>query len=60
MRKSEIPRKYDAPRPGYRRWTTQVEIKLFNEFRKTAEKEGKTLIDAIKEAMENWTYVDEE
>lgn len=59
MRKSQIPRKYDDPRPGYRRWTVQVDMKLFNDFKKMADKEGKTLIDAMKEAMENWTYTEE-
>lgn len=60
MKKSDVPRKYDAPRPGFRRWTVQVEIKLFEEFKEVARKENKSLIDAVREAMENWTYVEGE
>lgn len=49
-------RKPDAPRPGYRRWTTQVRLDLFADFIKVAENEDKVLIDAVEEALENWTY----
>jgi hypothetical protein len=51
-------RKPDAPRPGYRRWTTQVRLELFEDFRKVAENEDKVLIDAVEEALSNWTYQD--
>ena len=49
-------RKYDAPRPGYRRWTTQVRLNLFEDFVKVAANENKVLIDAVEEALTNWTY----
>jgi hypothetical protein len=49
-------RKPDAPRPGYKRWTTQVKIDLFEDFMKVAANEDKVLIDAVEEALENWTY----
>jgi hypothetical protein len=51
-------RKRDAPRPGYKRWTTQVRIDLFEDFMKVAANEDKVLIDAVEEALENWTYHD--
>lgn len=51
-------RKFDDPRPGYVRWTTQVREKLLKEFKKVADKENKTLIDAVNEALENWTYAE--
>jgi hypothetical protein len=51
-------RKRDAPRPGYKRWTTQVRIDLFDDFMKVAANEDKVLIDAVEEALENWTYHD--
>jgi|DEB19_MinimDraft_3_1074340.scaffolds.fasta_scaffold72213_2 hypothetical protein len=49
-------RRYDAPRAGYRRWTTQVRLDLFEDFCKVAANEDKVLIDAVEEALENWTY----
>lgn len=51
-------RRYDAPRPGYKRWTTQVNIELFKAFCTVAENEDKTLIDAVEEALTNWTYTE--
>jgi len=51
-------RKPDAPRPGYRRWTTQVRLDLFEDFMKVAANEDKVLIDAVEEALTNWTYYD--
>lgn len=48
-------RNYDDPRPGYVRQTFYVEIELLNKFKEIARKEGKTLIQAIQEALENWT-----
>jgi hypothetical protein len=52
----KIARRYDAPRPGYRRWTTQVRLDLFEDFVKVARNEDKVLIDAVDEALTNWTY----
>jgi len=46
----------DAPRPGYRRWTTQVRIDLFEKFCEVAANEDKILIDAVDEALTNWTH----
>lgn len=57
-RKSKAIRRYDAPRKGYKRWTTQVRIELFEEFCKVAANEDKVLIDAVEEALFNWTYPD--
>lgn len=51
-------RKYDAPRTGYRRWTTQVKIDLFEKFCEVAANEDKVLIDAVEEALTNWTYTE--
>jgi hypothetical protein len=51
-------RKPDAPRPGYRRWTTQIRLELFEDFRKVAENEDKVLIDAVDEALSHWTYLE--
>lgn len=59
MKKNPSRKKYDEPRPGFRRWTMYVDIKLFEQFKKIAQLENKSLIDALKEAMENWTYVEE-
>lgn len=58
MPKNKSDRKYDAPRVGYRRWTTQVRIDLFKDFCREAENEDKVLIDAVEEALTNWTYHD--
>ena len=54
--KTKTKRPYDAPRQGYRRWTTYVKLDLFSDFCKVAENEDKVLIDAVEEALENWTY----
>jgi len=51
-------RKPDAPRPGYRRWTTQVRMDLYEKFCEIAANEDKVLIDAVEEALTNWTYHD--
>ena len=51
-------RKPDAPRPGYKRWSTQVQIKLLTDFFQVAANEDKVLIDAVEEALSNWTYQD--
>lgn len=56
--KQKQSRRYDAPRQGYRRWTTQVRLDLFADFCKVAENEDKVLIDAVEEALSNWTYYD--
>ena len=49
-------RRYDAPRFGYIRWSTQVKPELLKDFKKVAENEDKVLIDAVEEALTNWTY----
>lgn len=51
-------RRFDEPRPGYRRWTTQVRLDLFEQFRTMAANEDKVLIDAVEEALENWVNVE--
>jgi hypothetical protein len=51
-------RKFDAPRPGYKRWTTQVKVELLADFYQVAANEDKVLIDALEEALTNWTYHD--
>jgi hypothetical protein len=56
----KLARKYDAPRPGYRRWTTQVRLDLFEDFMKVARNEDKVLIDAVDEALTHWTYLETE
>ncbi len=56
--RNAIPRKYDDPRPGYQRWTVQVRKKLLKDFKGVADKEDKSYVDAINEALENWTYVE--
>jgi hypothetical protein len=57
--KSNKPiRKFDAPRPGYKRWTTQVKVELLADFYQVAANEDKVLIDALEEALTNWTYHD--
>ena len=53
-------RKPDAPRPGYKRWSTQVKVELLKDFYQVAENEDKVLIDAVEEALQNWTYQDGE
>jgi len=50
---------YDAPRPGYRRWTVLVKIALLEKFLKIALAENKTQSHAINEAMQNWVGEDE-
>jgi hypothetical protein len=52
------PRKPDAPRPGYKRWSTQVKVELLKDFYEVADNEDKVLIDAVEEALSNWTYQD--
>lgn len=59
INKKEL-RKFDAPRPGYKRWSTQVKVELLKDFYQVAENEDKVLIDAVEEALENWTYQDGE
>lgn len=51
-------RRYDDPRPGYTRQTFHVKLELLNRFKETAKAEGKTIIQAIEEALENWTYTE--
>lgn len=51
-------RKYDAPKPGYQRFTAYVSIKLVNDFKKIANLEQKTFSAALEEAMKNWTYTE--
>ncbi len=46
----------DAPRIGYRRWTSFVNSELLEKFKAVAKKEGKSYVDALEEALENWTY----
>lgn len=58
--KKKRARGYDEPRPGYVRWCTYVDIKLLEAFKKVAIKENKSFMDAVKEALENWTYAEEE
>ena len=51
-------RKYDAPRPGFKRWTGYVNEVLLFDFIKQAHKEKKTLVAALDEAIRLWTYPD--
>jgi hypothetical protein len=51
-------RKPDAPRPGYKRWSTQIKVELLKDFYRVAANEDKVLIDAVEEALSNWTYQD--
>jgi hypothetical protein len=55
---NKLIRKFDAPRPGYKRWTTQVKVELLADFYQVAANEDKVLIDALEEALTNWTYHD--
>jgi hypothetical protein len=45
---------YDAPRDGFKRWTTYVRIDLFQDFKRVANAREVSLIDAINEAMKDW------
>ena len=51
-------RKYDQPPEGYQRYTTFVRQKLLNDFKGVCTKEEKTYTQGIEEALENWTYVE--
>jgi hypothetical protein len=52
--------KYDAPRIGYVRWASFVNKELLNKFKEVAKKEKKTYVDALEEALQNWTYYEPE
>lgn len=56
-KRKQYPRalNYDKPKEGYDRWTCHVQIKLLEKFKQVAKAEGKTLIVALQEALENWT-----
>jgi hypothetical protein len=45
---------YDKPRDGYVRYTVYLEAHLLQKFKEVAANEGKSMIEAIKEAVENW------
>lgn len=45
----------DAPRIGYIRWCSYVDKDLLKKFKEVAKSENKTLVEALKEALENWT-----
>ena len=48
--------KLDAPKVGYVRWTCYVEEELLIKFKDVAATEGKSLVQALNEALDNWTY----
>jgi hypothetical protein len=52
--------KLDAPKVGYIRWTCYVEEELLAKFKEVAAMEGKSLVQAINEALDNWTYFEVE
>jgi hypothetical protein len=52
-------RKYDAPRPGYVRYTVYVKSDLLKDLKTVANLEKKTVLQAVEEALKNWTYYDE-
>jgi hypothetical protein len=45
---------YDKPRDGYVRYCTYVNQSNLAELKLLAKKEGKTVYEAINEAIENW------
>jgi len=45
----------DAPRVGYIRWTSFVDEELLKKFKEVAKSENKSFVDALNEALENWT-----
>lgn len=45
----------DAPRVGYVRWTSFVNEELLQKFKEVARNEKKTYVEALNEALENWT-----
>ena len=51
---------YDKPRDGYKRWTTFVRTDLLKAFKEVAASEGKPLLVAVEEALENWTNYEDE
>lgn len=53
-------RKYDEPRPGYLRATFLLKEQLLKDFKAVAVKEEKTILEAVNEALENWTYFDDD
>ena len=57
-RKNAATRKRDAAPSGYQRWTAFVRVDLLERFKRIAEKEGKTFLQALEEALENWTDYD--
>lgn len=54
-RKNAATRRRDAAPVGYQRWTAFVRVDLLERFKSIAEKEGKTYLQALEEAVENWT-----
>lgn len=55
QRVTPLSRDYDDPRIGYKRHTFHVKVALLERFKRIARLEKKTLIEALEEALENWT-----
>ena len=51
-------KRYDKPPEGYQRYTVYIKTALLERFKKVANAEDKSLVQAVEEAIENWTNWD--